>query len=237
MAIQKDTNGQAGKAADGGRAAAQRATDAAERAGEATAEAGRGAAHRMADAGRRMTDEASRAARVMADEAAETGIHTADAVADIARSSTETMQQAVQSSMQMASQVTERSLNQFARVFGMPSRETEEVTQQTTRNIQAVVDCGSVLANGFQDISREWMTHARNQFQKSLDSFGALMRARSPQDAIAIQADLARDTLEDMLQGSRRMSELFVGVADQAMGRIAAQQSGNGGRPMQAEAR
>lgn len=187
---------------------------------ERAAEEAREAAQRVVDTGRRVTEEASRTLRVVTDQAAETGQRTADAVADITRSSTGTMQEAAQSGMQIAAQMTERSLEQFRRVLGLPGRETDETTQQAARNIQAVVDCSAVLANGFQNVSREWLEQTQDQLQKNLDGFNALLRARTPQDAIAAQSDLARRNLESLLAGTRRISELMVAMADQAVDRI-----------------
>lgn len=185
--------------------------------------AGRDATKQAADAGLRAADEVAHTARVMADEAGAAAQRTAGAAADIALSSAETVQQSVQSGLDMAAQMTERTITQFTRVWGLPDRGTEETARQATCNVQTIMDCGTVIAHGLQDISREWLGQAQERLQKNLDGVNALLRARSPQDAIAVQSDLARDNLEALLQQSRRVSERIVAVADEAMGKINAQ--------------
>lgn len=202
---------------DGKREREQRSAE--QHAAEEAREAGR----RTAESDRRVTEEASRTLRAVTDQMAETAQRSADTMADVTRSSAGTMQEATQSGMQMVTQMTKQSLEQFSRAFGLPGQETEETTRQATRNIQAVVDCSVVLANGFQNVSREWLEQAQDQLRKNLDGFNALMHARTPQDAIAAQSDLARRNLESLLEGSRRISELMVNMADQAMRRVASE--------------
>lgn len=162
-----------------------------------------------------------------AEEAAEVTANTTEAVADIGRTSAETAQQNLRSGLEIASQVTERSLQAFTRVMGLPSREVEEANQQASRNVQTILSCGTVLAHGFQDMSRELATRAQDRVQRNIDGVNRLMRARTPQDALVIQSDLVRGGLEDFIEGSRRVSELMLGVADEAMEKIGAQPQQN----------
>lgn len=189
------------------------------------AEAGRDTAQRAAGAGRRTAEETTEATRAAVNQAAETSRNAADAMADIARSTAETAQQAVQSGLQMATMMTERSLDRFASVMGLPScgEEAEGAAQQATRNMQAVAQRGRVLAHAYQDVARELLEHGRERLQKNLGGFNALMRARTPQDIIAVQSVFVRDNLEDMLQESRHVSEIMLTSVDQAMGRMACQ--------------
>lgn len=192
-----------------------------EEAGKPSAD-GRSTAERAAGAGRRATEETTETVRAATDQVAETGQRAADAVAEITRSTAKVVQEAVQSSLEMATTMTKRSLDQLASVMGLPNRDgAEQATRQTTRNMQAVAECGRVLAHAYQDVARELLEHGRDRLQKNLDGFNALMHARTPQDIVAAQSDLVRDNLEDMLQESRRVSEIMLTSVDQAMGRIA----------------
>src|SRR5919202_3704301 len=146
--------------------------------------------------------EAARAARIVTDGAADAGQHAARASAEIAQSNTETVRQIVESSLSMATQVAERSVDQFAQAFGFSGRQAEETAQQSSRNIEAIAECNAVLAQGFQDISRECVSLAQDRLQRNLDGFNALLRCRSLQDLVAVQSGLVRDNLEQMLDNS-----------------------------------
>ena len=171
----------------------------------------------------RATEAARTAARTVADETANASQQAARASAEIAERSTETVQQIVQSTVQMATQATERSVEQFAQVFGFPGRQTDETAQQSSQNIEALAEASTVLAQGAQEISREWLSLAQNRFKQNLDGFNELLRCRSLPDLIAVQSSLMRDNLEQILSNSRRIAELSVKVADQAAQKIAAQ--------------
>jgi hypothetical protein len=168
--------------------------------------------------------EAEQAGQRTAEQAAEVTAQTTEAVADIGRTNAETAQQNLRSGLEIASQVTERSLQAFTRVMGLPSKDVEDANRQASRNVQTILSCGTVLAHAFQDVSRELANRAQDRVQKNIDGMNRLMRCRSPQDAIVIQSDLVRGGLEDFIQGSKRVSELILGVADEAMDKITVQQ-------------
>src|SRR3712207_5195313 len=171
----------------------------------------------------RATEAARASAHILANETANASQQAARAGAEIAGRSTETVQQIVQSTVHMATRATERSVEQFAQVFGFPGRQTEETAQRSSQNIEALAEASTVLAQGAQEISREWLSLAQNRFQRNLDGFNELLRCRTLQDFIAVQSSLARDNLEQILGNSRRIAELSVKVADQAAQKIAAQ--------------
>ncbi len=171
----------------------------------------------------RATEAAHAAARTTADETASASQHAARASAEIAERSTETVQQVVQSGLSMASQATERSLEQFAQTFGFSGRQAEEAARQSSRNIEAVAEASTVLAQGFQDLSREWASLAQDRFRRNLDGFNELWGCRTLQDLAAVQSRLMRENLELLVHNSRRLVEMSVEVADQAAQRITAE--------------
>ncbi len=182
------------------------------------------ASHRDTDENTNRATEAARAAaRTVADETANASQHAARASAEIAGRSTETVQQIVQSTVEMATQATQRSVEQVAQVLGFPGRQSEETARQSSQNIEIVAEASTVLAQGIQEISREWMSLAQDRFQRNLDGFGELLRCRTLPDFIAVQSGLMRDNLEQMLSNSRRIAELSVQVTEQAAQKIAAQ--------------
>ena len=171
------------------------------------------------------TDRATQAAaaRAVADETAEASQQVTQAGAEIARSNAETVRQIMQSGLGMATQATERSVEQYARLLGFSNQEAAETAQQSARNIKAIAECNTVLARGFQNISREWASLAQDQLRRNLDAFNALLRCRSLQAVIAVQSGLVRDSLELTVTNGRQIAELSVKVASEAAERLTAE--------------
>ena len=176
-----------------------------------------------AEAAERRVREAARAARVVANETASAGRHAARAGAEIAERGTETVQQIAQSSLSMATDVAERSAAQFAHAFGFSGEQATETTRQASRNIEAVAEASTVLAQGFQDISHEWASLAQNRLKRNLNGFSELLGCRTLQDLIAVQSSLMRDNLELLVNNSRRLAEMSVQVATEAAQKITAE--------------
>jgi hypothetical protein len=165
------------------------------------------------DATRKVAEETSRAARTAAD----LGARATGAGADMMERSAETVQQAWQSGATMATQLTERSMEQFARAFGITGESAQHAARQSSRNLESIVQSGTILANGLQNISREWLDFARNRMQQNLNRADSLLNCRTPQELLAAQSDLLRDNLEDFVQSTRRIAELSMQMADEAV--------------------
>jgi hypothetical protein len=159
------------------------------------------------DTTRKMADETSRAARTMADVSE----RTARTGADLVQRNAEAIQQAWQSGSELAT----RSTEQFARALGVTGEEAQNARQQSMRNLEALAQSNTTLAQAGQKISLECFEFARKRMAHNLDWFDAFMRCRSPQELAAVQSDFVRDNLEDLLQTSRRMAELWIRMADE----------------------
>jgi hypothetical protein len=153
-------------------------------------------------------------------EAAEVNQNVAQIGTDIAHSVTEISQQAVQSTLHMTAQVAERSVDQFERALGL-SETDGEALQQSSENLQAIAECSSVLAQGMQDISREWLDWAQKRMQRQLEGMDALLGSRTAQELMAAQSDLMRGNLELLLDSGRRIAERSVQMAEEAAEKVA----------------
>jgi phasin family protein len=189
----------------------------------AAGQGGRDSASNVADAARRTAEEAARAAREVGAEAAEAGQRVADAGVEVARRGADTVQQVFQSGMSVAARVAERSADQFARVWGFSGENAAEAAHQSRQNMEAIVGSSQVLTERFQDVSREWLGLAREQVERNLSGFDELLRCRSLQEFLAAQSHLARDNLEFMLNGSRRVAEMSAKISNEAAKKITAQ--------------
>ena len=176
-------------------------------------EAGRNAQ----EASKRMVEESGRAGRRMAD----VGEQTVRAGADIAQRNAETLQQAWESGSELANDLTRRSTEQFTRTFGFGGEEVEKATQQSSRNLEAIAQSSSILAQGMQEVSRECFDLMRKSVARNFDWMDAFARCRTPQELMAKQSEVARDSLEELLQTTRRTAEASVRMADEAARKIA----------------
>src|SRR5436190_18812585 len=134
-------------------------------------------------AGRRMADVSERAAR---------------ANAEIIEGHTHSAQQIWQSGSDLASRLAARSVDQVARALGVTSEEAEDVAQQTSRNLSAIVQSSTALTNGMRAIWTESFEVMRREFERSLDQMDEFMRCRTPHDLAAVHSDAVRRHLEGM---------------------------------------
>ena len=168
-------------------------------------------------------DEGARTARTVTDEAARVGEQTARAGADIANRGADAARNAMESGLNTATQTFERVTDQFTKVLGFSGPQAEELARRSSENIQAVTQASTVLARGAQEVSQEVFGFVQERVRKNADAVNQLARVRSVQDFVAVQSDLARDNLEQVIEVNKRVAEAPLRIAEEAARVIQAQ--------------
>jgi phasin family protein len=179
-------------------------------------QAAKEAAQATQEATRKIAEDTSRAARAAADA----GAGAARAGADMVQRNAETVQQVWESGSKMAGQLTERSMERFARAFGMSGESAQQATEQSSRNLESIVQSGTIFAGGMQSISREWFDFMRKRIEQNMHRLDDMASWRTPQEMIAAHSEFVRDNLEDFVQSTRRVGEISIQMADEAVRRM-----------------
>jgi phasin family protein len=172
-------------------------------------------------------DEAARTARTVTDEAARVGEQTARAGADIANRGTEAARNAVETGLNTARETFQRTTDQFTKVLGFSGPQAEEVARRSSENLQAVTQASTILVRGAQEVSHEVLGLVQDRMTKNIDGLSRLAGCRSVQDFVAVQSDLVRDGLQQVIDTNKRIAEVSLRTADEAARAIQAQADKN----------
>ena len=181
----------------------------------------------MEDAARRTSERAaeraSRIGQTAAEQTTRAGQAAAEAGEDVARTSAnllkqnaETLQNAWRCGMDMATNVMGRSTEQFGRTLGLSGDGVQQATERSARNAQTILYASTAAANVMGGMSREYLQFVQHQVEKNMDRMNELWACRTPQDVVAVQTDLMRETMGTVLESSRRIADMSLKLADDA---------------------
>ncbi|ACL62349.1 phasin family protein [Methylobacterium nodulans] len=146
-------------------------------------------------------------------DAAREGLTT---ITNVREQATENTKQFVQKSVETASQQAREAADRFTKTLGFSGEDSVRLARQSKQNLEAISRCGLVLTQAFQDVSRGWFGLAQKQFQHNLDGLNRLTRAKSLQEFTAIQSELVREGLQQMVQDSKAVTEISVRAVEEA---------------------
>jgi phasin family protein len=102
---------------------------------------------------------------------------------------------------------------------------TEEMVAFGQGNLDAFMKSSQIWAAGMQDLSKQVAATAQASFDETVSVFKAMSTVKSPKDALEMQADLGRKSLEKAVAETGRLTDASLKLAEQAMAPIAARVS------------
>lgn len=169
------------------------------------------------------SDKTADALKANIDNSAEQGAQFADAaregvnkIVDLNERAAENTKHIVQRGVETASHQAREAADRFSRTLGYTGEGSEGLARQSKQNMEAVVRCGTVLTQAFQDTSRIWLELSQKQWQRNLDGLNKLARAKSVQEYSAIQSELVREGLQSMVQDGKAITETSARAIEEA---------------------
>jgi phasin family protein len=152
--------------------------------------------------------------------AAKAGEDVSQVSADLLKQNAEMLQNTLRSGVETASAVMGRSTDQLNRTLGFTGDEAQKATEKTVHNTHVVLNSVTVVSKGMNEISREYFELVRRQMESNMDRMNDLWRCRTPHEFLALQSELARESMTRALENSRRLADMSLKVAEDAGRRI-----------------
>ena len=130
-----------------------------------------------------------------------------DRIIDLNERAAENTKHYMQTGVETASNQVREAADRFSRTLGYTGDGSERLARQSKQNMEAVVRCGTVLTQAFQDTSRIWLELSQKQWQRNLDGVNRLAQAKSVQEFSAIQSELVREGVQFMVQDGKAITE------------------------------
>jgi phasin family protein len=133
----------------------------------------------------------------------------------------EALESMVKVGSDLASQTYEKSLamtrEQVEKLFGSAgASQLDDVAVQGRANADAMLQATSVVAKGFEEMSRAWLGLAQRQMEANLAGAQAVMGARTLKDAVELQTEWLKGNVDTLMSEGAKLSEMAVSVGTKA---------------------
>jgi hypothetical protein len=116
--------------------------------------------------------------------------------------------------------MTQRSIERFSKMFGLGGETAREALQQSSGNLQAIMESTTVIASELHEVTEEWMRFAQERVEHNLNHLDKLENCRNFHDCVALQTQIVRDNLQAFFESAQRTSERSTRIARSAVDRI-----------------
>jgi hypothetical protein len=140
--------------------------------------------------------------------------------AETLQRNTEPAKETWQEANEAASRITQRSMERFSKMFGLGGETAREALQQSSGNLQAIMESTTVIASGLHEVTEEWMRFAQERVENNLNHLDSLGNCRNLHDCVALQTQIVRDNLQPFFESAQRTSERSTRIARSAADRM-----------------
>lgn len=103
-----------------------------------------------------------------------------------------------------------------------PFKGYEELAAFSKANMEAFVQANTILAKGFEEISKEVMALTKASMETASTTAKAVFAAKTIKDVVDLQSDYAKSSFDKFVANSSKLSELGVKVASDAIAPVTA---------------
>lgn len=135
---------------------------------------------------------------------------------DLQEHATEQAKQILQSGVETASGHARDASERLTKTLGFSGSDSERLARQYSQNMEIIARCGNLLGQALQDASRNWFQIGQKQWQRNLDGVNRLTRSASVQEFAAVQSELVREGVEQVVRESREIAEASLRAVDEA---------------------
>ena len=112
------------------------------------------------------------------------------------------------------------SREQVEKMFPAAVKSFDDVTAFQKGYIDALVTASTSMAKGYETIAKQIFAFNQKATESSMAGAKALVGCKTVQEAVELQGDLARKSLDQWLNESTKISELTVKVTNEAISPI-----------------
>ncbi len=144
------------------------------------------------------------------------------AIADVSSKSIEATVSSMQDGMSKAAAGFGETQTKVKEGMEKAMKTAEEFVAFSQGNVEALVKSSQIWAAGMQDLSKQVAATAQASFDETMATFKALSGVKSLKDAIDLQSNLARATLEKTMAESGKLTDASFKLTEQALAPITA---------------
>lgn len=135
-------------------------------------------------------------------------------------------QEAVDTTAEMTIQKTEAVADmatdtvrrvQTLAVKSLDPKSIEDLAAYGRKNVEAVAMAGTILTKGFETIAAAWLEFAKESMDQTAGTARSVMGAKTLREAVDLQSNFAKTSVNDLIAESTRFTEMGAKVAQEAL--------------------
>lgn len=136
---------------------------------------------------------------------------------------TKPMDDAVAAGKQSVEQAVAATKEQVEKVSSATLKSYDDFASYNKEAVDAYVKAGNVMSKGMEDLGKTMFAFAQSQAESNVSAAKAMMSAKTLNDLVEIQSDLARSQFDAFVAESTKVSEMSLKVSNEVVEPIKAQ--------------